>query len=39
MKRNVPMESASALMDEKIKQLGDWREIIHEGDPEIVVLK
>jgi hypothetical protein len=38
------MESASALMDEKIKQLGDWRgktlakvrTIIHAADPEIV---
>jgi hypothetical protein len=36
--------SASALIDEKIKELGDWRgktlakvrEIIHEADPEIV---
>jgi hypothetical protein len=38
------MESASALIDEKIKKLGDWRgktlakvrEIIPEADPEIV---
>ena len=38
------MESASALIDEKIKELGDWRgktlakvrDIIHEADPEIV---
>jgi hypothetical protein len=44
MKRPVPMESASALIDQKIKELGDWRgktlakvrEIIHEADPEIV---
>ena len=44
MKRPVPVESASALVDEKIKELGDWRgktlakvrEIIHEADPEIV---
>src|SRR6059036_4327008 len=44
MKRPVPLESASALIDEKIKELGDWRgktlakvrEIIHEADPEIV---
>ena len=44
MKRPVPMESASALIDEKIKELGDWRgktlakvrEIIHEADPEIL---
>jgi hypothetical protein len=40
----VPVESASALIDEKIKELGDWRgkalakvrEIVHEADPEIV---
>src|ERR1700744_3480263 len=38
------MESASIYIDEKIKQLGDWRGkmlskvrgIIHEADPEIV---
>jgi hypothetical protein len=44
MKRPVPMESAFALIDEKIKKLGDWRgktlakvrEIIHAADPEIV---
>ena len=38
------MESASALIDEKIKELGDWRgktlakvrKIIHDADPEIV---
>lgn len=38
------MESSSAFIDEKIKQLGDWRgkmlakvrSIIHEADPEIV---
>src|ERR1700681_4295422 len=44
MKRPVPAESASALIDEKIKELGDWRgkmlakvrAIIHEADPEIV---
>ena len=44
MKRPVPVESASALIDEKIKELGDWRgktlakvrEIIHQADPEIV---
>ena len=42
MKR--PEESASALIDKKIKKLGDWRgkalakvrEIIHAADPEIV---
>jgi hypothetical protein len=44
MKRPVPVESASAFIDEKIKGLGDWRgktlakvrAIIHEADPEIV---
>ena len=44
MKRSIPAESATALIDERIKQLGDWRgktlakvrEIIHEADPEIV---
>jgi hypothetical protein len=44
MKRPVPVESASALIDEKIEELGDWRGktlakvrgIIHEADPEIV---
>src|SRR6266446_1088862 len=44
MKRTVPMELTSALIDEKIKELGDWRgktlakvrEIIHEADPQIV---
>src|SRR5882724_632979 len=38
------MESASALIDQKIKELGDWRgktlakvrQIIHQADPEIV---
>jgi hypothetical protein len=38
------VESASAFIDERIKQLGDWRgktlarvrEIIHRADPEIV---
>src|SRR6184192_2131431 len=44
MKRPVQVESASALIDEKIKGLGDWRgktlakvrAVIHEADPEIV---
>jgi len=44
MKRPVSKESASAMIDKKIKELGDWRgkmlakvrEIIHEADPEIV---
>ena len=43
-KGDVPMESASAFIDEKIKELGDWRgktlanvrEIVHKADPEIV---
>ena len=38
------MESASAFIDQKIKELGDWRgktlarvrDIIHQADPEIV---
>jgi hypothetical protein len=50
MKRTIPVESASAFIsasasiDEKIKELGDWREkmlakvrgIVHQADPEIV---
>ena len=44
MKRPGPVESASRLIDEKIKALGDWRgktlaklrEIIRAADPEIV---
>lgn len=40
----VPVESASGLIDKRIKELGDWRgemfakvrQIIHEADPEIV---
>jgi hypothetical protein len=44
MKGAVPVESASAFIDEKIKQLGDWRgktlakvrQIIHAADPEIL---
>ena len=44
MKKSVAVESASALFDGKIRELGDWRgktlakvrEIIHEADPEIV---
>jgi len=43
MKGTVPVESASASIDAKIKQLGDWRghtlarvrELIHEADPDI----
>jgi hypothetical protein len=46
MKNAVPLESASAsaFIDERIKELGDWRgkmlarvrTIIHQADPEIV---
>ena len=44
MKKPIPVESASAFIEEKIKDLGDWRgktlakvrEIIHAADPEIV---
>jgi hypothetical protein len=45
MKKNVPDgESASALIDKRIKELGDWRgktlakvrQLIKEADPEIV---
>jgi hypothetical protein len=44
MKKPVPAESASALINERIKALGDWRgkslarvrEIIRAADPEIV---
>jgi hypothetical protein len=44
MERGVPVESASAFIDAKINELGDWRgkmlakvrEIIHKADPEIV---
>ena len=44
MKKPVSMESASALINERIKELGDWRgktlatvrAIIHEADPEIL---
>ena len=43
MKRPVPAESASVLIDEKIKELGDWRgktlahvrQLIHGADPDI----
>ncbi len=43
MKTPVPVESASALIDEKIKELGDWRgetlahvrKLIHDADPDI----
>src|ERR1700677_3781678 len=44
MKKPVPVESASAFIDAKINELGDWRgktlakvrAIIHKADPEIV---
>ena len=44
MKKSGPVESASAFINERIKQLGDWRgktlakvrEIVHKADPEIV---
>jgi len=44
MKGPVPVESASAFIDQKIRGLGDWRgktlakvrQIIHQADPEIV---
>ena len=44
MKRPVPVESASASIDEKIKELGDWRgttlsqirALIKQADPEVV---
>jgi hypothetical protein len=44
MKEIVPVESASAVLDARIKELKDWRgkmlakvrEIIHQADPEIV---
>jgi hypothetical protein len=40
----APVESASALIDEKIKELGDWRgktlakvrRIVREADPEVI---
>jgi hypothetical protein len=44
MKKPVPVESASASIDEKVRALGDWRgrmlaklrAVLHEADPEIV---
>ena len=43
MKKPAPVESASALIDQKIKELGDWRgktlahlrRLIHDADPDI----
>jgi len=45
MKKTTPVaESASALIDQRIKELGDWRgktlakmrRLIHEADPDVV---
>ena len=44
MKKPAPVQSPSALIDEKINELGDWRgemlakvrAIIHDADPDIV---
>ena len=44
MKKSMPAESASELIDERIRELRDWRGrtlakvrgIVHEADPEIV---
>jgi hypothetical protein len=44
MKKPVPVESASAFIDQKIEELGDWRgktlakvrQVIHAADREIV---
>jgi len=44
MKKQAGVESASALIDARIRELGDWRgkmlarvrELIHQADPEIV---
>ncbi len=44
MKSPVPAESASAFIDQKIKELGDWRgktfakvrDLIHQADPDII---
>ena len=44
MKKPISAEAASELIDERIRELGDWRgrtlakvrDIIHEADPEIV---
>jgi hypothetical protein len=44
MKKPVAVESASSFIDERIKELGDWRgkmlakvrDIIHAADPEVV---
>ncbi len=44
LKKPVPVDDASQLIDGKIQELGDWRgemlakvrEMIHEADPEVV---
>ena len=44
MKETVPVQSASAVLDARIRELGGWRgkmlakvrEIIHAADPEII---
>jgi hypothetical protein len=44
MKKTVPAQSAKALIDDRIANLGDWRaktlskvrKVIHKADPEIV---
>jgi hypothetical protein len=44
VKNSGPVDSGSAILDARIRELGDWRgktlakvrEIIHEADPEIV---
>ena len=44
MKKSVPADSASVLIDKRIEELGDWRgkmlakvrKIVHEADPGIV---
>ena len=44
MKKPVAAESASALIDERIRELGDWRgkmlarvrQLIHDADPDVV---
>src|SRR6476646_5667716 len=43
-RKERPVESASAIIDQKVKELGDWRgkmlakvrDLIHQADPEIV---
>src|SRR5581483_3210266 len=44
MKKTAPVESGSALLDQRIRELDDWRgktlakvrKIVHEADPEIM---